>query len=52
MALPAGAANLDTLNGLVKETYADNVVNMIPIQSKIQQLIKFGAREKMPGNFN
>jgi hypothetical protein len=51
MALPAGAANLDTLNGLVKETYADNVSNMIPIQSKLQGLIKFGAREKMPGNY-
>lgn len=45
------AADLSTLNGLVKETYADNVHNMIPIQSKLQQLIKFGAREKMPGNF-
>ena len=51
MALPAGAANLDTLNGLVKETYADNVHQMIPIQSKLQNLIKFGAREKMPGNY-
>jgi len=45
------AADLSTLNGLVKDTYADNVHNMIPIQSKLQQLIKFGAREKMPGNY-
>lgn len=45
------ASDLVTLNGLVKDTYADNVHNMIPIQSKLQQLIKFGAREKMPGNY-
>lgn len=38
------------LNGLFKETYADKLKELIPDGVKILNLIKFGAKDKMPGN--
>lgn len=45
------AADLTRLNGLVKEVYGDSVIELIPIQSKLQSIIKFAERNKTPGNF-
>lgn len=45
------AADLTRLNGLVKEVYGDSVIELIPIQSKLQAIIKFAERNKTPGNF-
>ena len=45
------ADNLTTLNGLLKETYADKVHHMIPLDVTLQNLVKFISRDKQPGNF-
>ena len=45
------AADLTRLNGLVKEVYGDSIIELIPIQSKLQSIIKFAERNKTPGNF-
>lgn len=45
---PAGTVG--TLNGLFKETYANELENLIPDGVKILNKIKFQARDKQPGN--
>lgn len=42
--------SVGTLNGLFKETYADKLQELIPDGVKILNKIKFGAKDKMPGN--
>jgi hypothetical protein len=38
------------LNGLFKETYADELENLIPDQVKLLNMIKFMSKDKQPGN--
>lgn len=38
------------LNGLFKETYADKLMDLIPDQVKILNLVKFLPKDKQPGN--
>lgn len=45
---PSGTVG--TLNGLFKETYANELENLIPDGVKILNKIKFQSREKQPGN--
>lgn len=40
----------DTLNALFKETYADQVENLIPEGLKLYKEMKFMAKNKQPGN--
>ena len=42
--------NLQTLNGLFKETYADKLENIIPDGVKLLKSIKFVSKEKQNGN--
>ena len=44
------ANDLDTLNGLFKETYADKIELLIPDGVKLLNEIDFASREKQPGN--
>lgn len=48
----ATANNIQTLNGLFKEVYADKLEHLIPEGVKVYNLIKFAQRNKQPGNFN
>lgn len=47
----ATANDMDTLNGLFKEVYADKLENLIPEGVKLMPRVKFVQRSKQPGNF-
>lgn len=48
----AGSAHdLNSLNGLFKEVYADSLENLIPEGVKLMPRVKFVPRAKQPGNF-
>lgn len=53
MALPAvpGSNTLDTLNGLFKEVYAKDLVDLIPDGVKLLSKIPFAKKEQVLGNF-
>ncbi len=51
MATATGANTLDTLNGLFKEVYAKDLVDLIPDGVKLLQKIPFAKREATLGNF-
>lgn len=46
----ATANTLQTLNGFFKEAYADKLKEIIPDGVKLLNKIKFGPKDKMPGN--
>jgi hypothetical protein len=45
------ANDLNALNGLFKEVYADQLENLIPEGVKLMPRVKFVPRAKQPGNF-
>ena len=45
------ANDLNSLNGLFKEVYADSLENLIPEGVKLMPRVKFVPRAKQPGNF-
>ncbi len=49
MAFTGDANTILTLDGLFKQTYADKIENLIPQNNKLQQMIKFIAKDKSPG---
>lgn len=49
--MATSAHDLNTLNGLFKEVYADKLENLIPEGVKLMPRIKFVSRAKQPGNF-
>lgn len=49
MAFTGNANTILTLDGLFKNTYADKIENLIPQNNKLQQMIKFIAKDKSPG---
>jgi hypothetical protein len=53
MALPAvaGSNTLDTLNGLFKEVYAKDLIDLIPDGVKLLSKIPFAKKEQVLGNF-
>jgi hypothetical protein len=53
MALPSvpGSNTLDTLNGLFKEVYAKDLVDLIPDGVKLLSRIPFAKKEQVLGNF-
>lgn len=50
MASADAPTTFGTLNGLFKETYADNLENLLPKGLHFQNDIKWAERAKMPGN--
>jgi hypothetical protein len=50
MAAEPGSNNLQSLNGLFKETYADKLKELIPDGVKLINKIKFMSKDKQPGN--
>ena len=52
MAFTGDANTILTLDGLFKNTYADKIENLIPQNNKLQQMIKFIAKDKSPGLLN
>ncbi len=53
MSLPAvaGSNTLDTLNGLFKEVYAKDLIDLIPDGVKLLSKIPFAKKEQVLGNF-
>ena len=53
MALPsvAGSNNLDTLNGLFKEVYGKDLIDLIPDGVKLLSKIPFAKKEQVLGGF-
>lgn len=51
MATATGANTLDTLNGLFKEVYAKDIVDLIPDGVKLLQKIPFAKKDATLGNF-
>jgi hypothetical protein len=53
MPLPsvAGSNTLDTLNGLFKEVYAKDLIDLIPDGVKLLSKIPFAKKEQVLGNF-
>lgn len=48
-----GANDLATLDGFFKKVYADKIQKLVPEDARLQQLVKFLPKEKMPGlNYN
>lgn len=48
-----GANDLATLDGFFKKVYADKIEKLVPEDARLQQLVKFLPKEKMPGlNYN
>ena len=46
----AAVTTFDQLNGLFKETYADNLENLLPKGLVVQSELKWADKSKMPGN--
>jgi len=46
MAFSGDANTIVTLDGLFKNTYANQIENLIPHNNKMQQMIKFVAKDK------
>jgi len=44
------ANTVDTLNGLFKEVYADNIENLVPDGVKLYNMIPFNKESKALGN--
>jgi hypothetical protein len=49
--MASSANTLDTLNGLFKEVYAQDLEDLIPDGTKLLQKIPFAKKEYQPGNF-
>lgn len=43
---------LATLDGLFKEQYASKIENLIPVNNKLQTMIKFNTSQKNGADFN
>ena len=50
MATAPGANTIQTLNGLFKEVYSDNLENLIPDGVKLLNSIPFAKRDGQLGN--
>lgn len=50
MAVSSSPNTFDNLNGLFKDTYADNLENLLPKGLVVQQDLKWADKSKMPGN--
>jgi len=50
MAEFAGSNTISTLNGLFKETYADQLENLIPDGVQLLNMVPFIEQEAQPGN--
>jgi hypothetical protein len=48
----AAADTLTTLNGLTKERYAQNVVNVVPDQDKVLKMTKFSQKDRIGAHYN
>jgi hypothetical protein len=48
----AAADTLSTLNGLVKNRYADSVVNVVPNFAKILKMTKFSKKDRLGNTYN
>lgn len=48
----AAADTLTTLNGLVKNRYADSVVNVVPNFAKILKMTKFSKKDRLGNTYN
>lgn len=48
--MPDSPNTLTTLNGLAKEVYGDEVIQLVPDGTKVQKLVNFSSKEKQLGN--
>lgn len=48
----SAADTLTTLNGLTKERYAPNVVNVVPDQDKVLKMTKFSMKDRIGAHYN